>query len=108
MNISDNFAGLLFYIHTYGGQTSSVSPRASDPVQILPGPGWFSGSRTSMERLTQKKKYTKKEDLNEFSENSFYGILNIFYRSGPRAPDSVTSVSDLGSGYGSGDLGPNL
>ena len=51
-----------------------------------PDPGWFSGSRTSMERLTQKIKNTKRRLANDL-ENSFTGILNIFHRSGPRAPD---------------------
>ena len=44
-----------------------VSPRAldPDPVRMNPDldPDWFSGSRTSMERLTQKIKKYKKEDL---------------------------------------------
>ena len=42
-------------------QTISVSRRALDLVRILtdPDPGWFSGSRASMERLTQKIKITK-------------------------------------------------
>ena len=30
---------------------------------FLPGPGWFSGSRTLMERLTQKNKNTTEEDF---------------------------------------------
>ena len=38
-----------------------VSPRASDSVRILTDPGLFSGSRTSMERLTPniKKMFLK-------------------------------------------------
>ena len=44
-----------FFLFSYFWcQTSSVSPRAPDPVQILTDPGWFSESRTSMECLTPK------------------------------------------------------
>ena len=40
------------------GRTSSVNPRALDPVPVWiltdPDPGWFSGSRISMKRLAKK------------------------------------------------------
>ena len=65
MKILDNFASLLFCFHTFGVETFSVSRRALDPDL-----GWFSGSRASMERLTQQIKNTS-------------GILNIFHRSDP-------------------------
>ena len=39
-----------------------------------------------MDRLTQKIKIQKRR-LANYLENSFNGILNIFHRSGPRAPD---------------------
>ena len=76
MKILDNFASLLFCFHTFG-----VSRRALDPnpdlVRILPDPGWFSGSRASMERLTQKIKNTKR-GLANYLENLFNGILISF------------------------------
>ena len=64
-------------------KTFSVSCRAPDPVRILPDPdpSWFSGSRTSMERLTQKT------GLANYLEILFNGILKFFHRSGPRAPN---------------------
>ena len=44
-------------------QTFSVSPNApvpnSDSVRLLPDPDWCSGSKTSMECLTQKDNYKK-------------------------------------------------
>ena len=52
-----------------------------------PGPGWFSGSRASMERLTQKIKNKNKRGLANYLENLLNGVLNIFHRSGPRDPD---------------------
>ena len=61
MNILDNFASLLFCFHTFGVRRPlySVSPGAPDPVRMNPDPGWFSGSRISIERLTQKIKKEK-------------------------------------------------
>ena len=93
MKILDNFASLLFFSSYFQCQTFSVSRRAldldPDPVRILtdldPDPGWFSGSRASIESLTQKIKIQKRV-LANYLEN-FYGILNIFHRSGPTAPD---------------------
>ena len=80
-------------------QTFSVSRRGPDPVRILTDPGWFSGSRASMERLTQKIKKYKKKGLANYLENLLKGILNIFHRSGPRAldpyPDPKTGSSSL-------------
>ena len=86
-------------------QTFSVSRKAldpdPDPVRILsdpdPDPSWFSGSRASMERLTQKKLEIQKRGL----ENLFNGItiLNIFHRSGPKAPDPDTGSSSLDKSY---------
>ena len=72
-----------FLCHTF-----SVSRWALDPVRILPDPdpGWFSGSRASMERLTQNSKNTKRRNC-KFSRKLFQRDLNIFLRSGPRAPD---------------------
>ena len=55
-----------------------------------PDPGWFSGYWTSMDHLTQKIKNTK-----NYIENSFNVILNIFHRSGPRAPDPETGSTSL-------------
>ena len=90
MKILDNFASLLFLFSYFWCQTFSVSHRAldPDPVRILtdPEPGWFSGSKASMERLTQRIKNTKR-GLANYLENLLNGILNIFHRSGPRAPD---------------------
>ena len=56
------FCNPPFLFSYFWCQTSSVSPRSLDPdpdaVRILPDsdldPGWFSGFRTSMERLTKK------------------------------------------------------
>ena len=64
MNILDNFASLLFLFSYLCRQTSSVCPRAlePDPVRIIMDQGWFSGSRTLMEHLTQKIR-KQKEDL---------------------------------------------
>ena len=39
-----------------------------------------------MERLTQKIRNTKKRRLAKYLEILLNGILNIFHRSGPRAP----------------------
>ena len=63
-------------------QTSSVSPRAPDPVRS----GWFSG-----------RSIPKKKILMNFPESSFNGILNILYRSRSRAldPDSETRSATL-------------
>ena len=47
-----------------------------------------------MERLTQKLKIQKR-GLANYLENFFDGILNIFDRSGPRAPDPDTGSSSL-------------
>ena len=47
-----------------------------------------------MERLTQKMKNTKRR-LANYPENSFNGILNIFHRSEPRAPDPETGSKSL-------------
>ena len=92
MEILDNFASLLFFFFILWCQTFSVSSRVLDPK---PDPGWFSRSRASMARLTQKIKNTKKGNL----ENLFNGILNIFHRSGPRAldpyPDPDTGSTSL-------------
>ena len=66
-------------------QTFSVSRRALDPVRILTDPGWFSGSRASMER--HKKLKIQKRGLANYLENLLNGILNISHRSGPRAKD---------------------
>ena len=91
MKILDNFASLLFLFSYFWCPTFSVSRRTLDPdpdlFRILwdPDPGWFSGSRASMERLTQKK--IQKRVLANYLENLFNGILNIFYRSWPKAPD---------------------
>ena len=51
MNILDNLKA--FFLIFFCVKTSSVSPRVPDstPVQIYPDPGWFSDSRTSIERL---------------------------------------------------------
>ena len=59
-----------------------ISPRTLDP-----DPAWFSGSMTSMTRLTQKIKITKKKTC-KLPRKSFNAILNIYHSSGPRAPDS--------------------
>ena len=48
-----------------------------------------------MERLSQKIKIQKRE-LANYLENVFNGILNIFHRSGPRAPDPKTGSSPPG------------
>ena len=80
------FILLKFWYQTFSASRRALDP---DPVRILtdPDPGWFSGSRASMERLTQKIKNTKKRGLANYLENLFNGILNIFLWSGPRAPD---------------------
>ena len=85
MKILNNFASILFCFHTFDVSRRALDP---DPVRILsdPDPGWFSGSKASMERLTQKLKIQKR-GLANYIENLFNGILNIFHRSGPRAPD---------------------
>ena len=78
INILDNFERLLFCFNTFGvRQTSSISLRALDPdtVRILPDPGWFPGSRTSMERLTQKRRQI-------ILKNVFNIILIIFHKWG--------------------------
>ena len=60
MKILGNFVSPFFCFHTFGVRRStfSVSRRAVDPdpvrISTDPDPGWFSGSRASMERLTQK------------------------------------------------------
>ena len=53
-DMSENFERLLFCFLYFWCQTSPVSPTAPDPVRILPDPGWFSGSRTSIEHLPLK------------------------------------------------------
>ena len=60
MNILDNFASPLFYFHTFGVRRP-LEALNQDPVRMNPNPGWFSGSRTAIGRLTQKNKNTKKK-----------------------------------------------
>ena len=64
MKILNNFASLLFCFHSFGVRRRALD-LDTDPVRILPDPdpGWFSESRASMERLTQKINNTKKEVL---------------------------------------------
>ena len=51
-------------------------------------PGWFSGSmKISGRSDTKKIKKIRKRRLANYLENSFNGILIIFHRLGPRAPD---------------------
>ena len=68
VNILDNYASLLFCFHNFGVGRSlwALDPvrMNPDPVRMNPDPdpGWFAGSRKSMERLTQKIKNYKKEN----------------------------------------------
>ena len=55
MNILDDLKASFLFSY-FWCQTSSVSPKAPDPDSdtINPDPGWFSESRTSMDRPTPK------------------------------------------------------
>ena len=69
--------------------TSPVSPRAPDPVRILPDPGWFSVFRIIMVRLTPSMKV-----LNHL-KYSFNRLLKIYLLLRYRDPDSVSGSSSL-------------
>ena len=73
-------------------QTSSVSPRGPDLVRILPDPGWFSGSRTLMERL--KPKVKKKAFKTKKSPSlSSYRAPDPFFLANPR--ENVIDIKNI-------------
>ena len=61
MKIPDNFASFLFCFNAFGVRRFLKAVEPWIRIRILPDPdlGWFSGSRASMERLTQKFKIQK-------------------------------------------------
>ena len=102
MKILYSFARLLFFsyfwCHTFSVSRRTLDP---DPVRILTDParirvGFLDlGHQWNVASDTKNKKYKKRGLANYL--NLLNGILNIFYRSGPRAPypDPKTGSSSL-------------